>query len=213
MLVLPQACLVVLLTPKTGSQSLAAALAPHALPVLPGIRGRHIGSADYARNHAAAITGILGARPRTLAVMRDPLDRLGSWFRYRTRDGLADPSMATSGLSFADFIAATLDPDPPGFARIGRQDRFLGVAGQGPPVDLIADFARLGRLEAFLSEATGVPIRLPHRNASPGEPPDLDLPVGLADRLRMARTGEFALYDRVAAAGLLDTAALSSSAR
>jgi hypothetical protein len=212
-LVLPQARLVVLLTPKTGSQSLAEALAPHALPPAPGVRGRHVGAADYARDHAARIADALGVNPRTLAVMRAPLDRLGSWFRYRSRDGLADPAKATAGLTFADFIAATLDPDPPTFARIGRQDRFLGIAGQGPPVDLIADFAQMDRLEAFLTDALGVSVRLPHRNASPGDPPDLTLPGGLMARLHSDRAGEFALYDRVAAAGLLDLGALSSSAR
>jgi hypothetical protein len=209
-LVLPQARLVVLLTPKTGSQSLAEALAPHALP---GFTGRHIGAAEYARDHAAEIARRLGAPPRTLAVMRAPLDRLGSWFRYRSRAGIADPAKATAGLTFAGFIAATLDPDPPPFARIGRQDRFLGVAGPGPAVDLIADYARLDRLEGWLSDRLGATVRLPRRNASPGDPPDLTLPADLANRLRAARTGEFALYDAVAAAGLLDTTTLSSSAR
>jgi hypothetical protein len=209
-LVLPRARLVILLTPKTGSQSLAEALAPHALP---GFSGRHIGAAEYARGHAADIARQLGAPPRTLAVMRAPLDRLGSWFRYRSRDSIADPAKATAGLSFAGFIAATLDPDPPPFARIGRQDRFLGVTGSGPAVDLIADYARLDGLEGWLSDALGATVRLPRRNASPGAPPDLTLPDDLMARLRAARAGEFAVYDRVAAAGLLDTACLSSSAR
>jgi hypothetical protein len=217
-LVLPQARLVVLLTPKTGSQSLAHALAPHALdpgalPMVTGAEGRHVGAAAYARHHAAQVADLLGEAPRTLAVMRAPLDRLGSWFRYRTRPGIADPARATTGMTFADFIAATLAPDPPPFARIGRQDRFLGVAGQGPPVDLIADYAQLHRLAAFLSGALGVPLRLPRHNASPGDPPDLSLLPDLSARLRADRAGEWALYDRVTAAGMLDTATLSSSAR
>jgi len=212
-LVLAQARLVVLLTPKTGSQSLAAALAPHALPAGPGVKGRHIGATRYARDHAAAIAEALGELPRTLAVMRAPVDRLGSWFRYRARQGVADPAKMTAGLSFAEFVAATLEANPPSFARIGRQDQFLGLAGQGPPVDLIVDFARMDLLEAHLSDALGLPVRLPHRNVSPGDPPDLTLPLDLIDRFRAARSGEFALYDRVSASGLLETAVLSSSAR
>ncbi len=213
MLLLPRARLVVLLTPKTGSQSLAGALAAHALPSPSGTRGRHIGAAEFARHHAAWAEAELGATPRTLAVMRAPLDRLGSWYRYRRRAGLADPARATAGLSFSDFVAATIAPDPPEFARIGQQDRFLGLAGQGPPTDLIADYAQLDRLAAFLADALGAPVRLPRRNVSPGDPPDLALPDDLLARVRAARAGEFALYDRVAAAGILDTGPLSSSGR
>jgi hypothetical protein len=204
MLVIEEAGLVFLANPKTATQAIRAALAPHARATPPEMRGRHINAAGYARRWACPLTSALGHPPRTFAVIRAPLERMGSWFRYRSRPEIDGHENSTRGLAFADFAEALMLPDPPPYARIGRQDRFLGMDGtHGPPVDLVFDHARLDLLEAFLSAEIGHPIRFARRNASPGRPEDLTLPPGVETRLRQHYAGEFALYDRVASAGML----------
>ncbi len=206
MLVLRKAKLVFLANPKTATQSLRAMLAPYAKATPDETGDKHINAQIYGRKWARRVAARIGAEPETFAVMREPLDHLGSWYRYRQRDALRGHENSTHGLGFAAFVEARLSDDPPPFARIGRQDRFLGFLDSGPPVTHIFDYAQLNLLIRFLSDRLGVAMRLPHRNASPGAAPQaLALPDDLAARLRALHAAEFALYDRVRQAGRLHT--------
>ncbi|MBN2631435.1 MAG: gamma-glutamyl kinase [Rhodobacteraceae bacterium] len=206
MLVLKKAKLVFLANPKTATQSLRAMLEPYAKATPDQTGDKHINAQIYGRKWARRVAARIGAEPETFAVMREPLDHLGSWYRYRQRDALRGHENSTHGMTFAAFVEARLSDDPPPFARIGRQDRFLGFLDSGPPVTHIFDYAQLDLLIGFLSDRLGVAMRLPHRNASPAAAPQaLTLPEELAARLRALHAAEFALYDRVRQAGQLHT--------
>lgn len=209
MLVLEKAGLVFLANPKTATQALRAMLARHAIPVPGNTGGRHVNARLYARRWAHRVTEAIGRPAETVAVMREPLAHLESWYRYRQRPALRGHENATHGLSFAEFIEALLSPDPPPFARIGRQDRFLGFLEEDvPPVDYIFDFDRLDLLVLFLSDRLGTYLTLPVRNVSPpADPALLDLPPELLARLKQAHASEFDLYERVADMGVLETRA------
>jgi hypothetical protein len=205
-LVLEKARLVFLANPKTATQSLRAVLAPFALATPAETAHKHINAQIYGRKWSRKIRSSLGGQVETFAVMRAPLDHLGSWFRYRQRAALRGHENSTYGMTFPEFVEARLSPDPPPFARIGRQDRFLGFLNGGPPVNHIFDYADLDQLLTFLSARLGTRLELPHRNASPvAEAAALTLPAPLLARLRSAHATEFALYDRVRESGLLST--------
>lgn len=208
MLVLEQARLVFLANPKTATQSLRAMLAPFAQATPDETGHKHINAQIYGRKWAGPIRRSLGPGFETFAVMRAPMEHLGSWFRYRQRDALRGHENSTHGLTFAEFVAARLSDDPPPFARIGRQDRFLGFLDGGLPVNYIFDYADLDRLLDFLSTRFGVRFELPHRNASPtADAAALTLPDDLLARYHSAHATEFALYDRVRKSGMLHTPA------
>ncbi|MDO8881726.1 MAG: gamma-glutamyl kinase [Pseudotabrizicola sp.] len=213
MLVLEKARLVFLANPKTATQSLRAVLAPFAQATPSDTGHKHINAQIYHRKWAARIRRNLGGPVETFSVMRAPMDHLGSWYRYRQRDALRGHENSTHGLSFAEFVEARLADDPPPFARIGRQDRFLGFLNGGTPVNYIFDYADLDRLLAFLSARLGSSLELPHRNASPiADAQTLILPDALSARLSSAHATEFALYDRVRKGGLLHTPAAPGGA-
>lgn len=208
MLVLKKARLVFLANPKTATQSLRAMLAPHARATPPDTGDKHINAALYARRWSARITRRIGAEPETFAVMREPLEHLGSWYRYRQRDALRGHENSTHGISFEDFVRARLQDDPPAFARIGRQDRFMGFFNGGPPVRYIFDYARLDLLILFLSERLDADLALPTRNVSPRiDAGALFLPESLMAELKQAYAGEFSLYQQVSDHGVLETPA------
>ncbi|RGP37166.1 gamma-glutamyl kinase [Pseudotabrizicola alkalilacus] len=208
MLVLEQARLVFLSNPKTATQSLRAVLDPFAQATPANTGHKHINAQIYGRKWAGPIRRSCGAGFETFAVMREPMEQLGSWFRYRQRDAIRGHENSTHGLSFAEFVEARLSDDPPPFARIGRQDRFLGFLNSGPPVNYIFDYAALDRLLAFLSLRLGTRLSLPHRNVSPAaDAADLSLPEDLLARYHSAHATEFALYDRVRQSGMLHTPA------
>ncbi len=206
MLFLKAAGLVYLANPKTATQSIRAMLGPYAGATPEETKHKHVNAIAYGRKWAPKLTRMLGAPPQTVAVMREPLAHLGSWFRYRQRDDLVGHENSTRDIDFATFIQATLSDDPPPFARIGRQDRFLGFLDGGPPVNHIFDYDRLDLLMAFLSGQLGTTLSLPLRNVSPtADTAALTLPVDVEQALRTARAAEFALHARVAATGHLVT--------
>lgn len=208
MLVLKKARLVFLANPKTATQALRAMLAPHARATPNDTGDRHINASIYARRWAARISRRIGVEPETFAVMREPLEHLGSWYRYRQRDALKGHENSTLGISFEDFVRARLQDDPPAFARIGRQDRFMGFLNGGPPVRFIFDYARLDLLVLFLSERLETDLVLPTRNVSPRiDGQALHLPKDLLARLKDVHAGEFALYQKVSDTGVLETPA------
>lgn len=206
MLVLKKAGLVFLANPKTATQSLRAMLAPYAKATPDDTGDKHINASIYARRWAGRIAKRIGTVPETFAVMREPLEHLGSWYRYRQRDALKGHENSTHGISFEEFVRARLSDDPPPFARIGRQDRFMGFLNGGPPVNYIFDYARLDLLVLFLSERLGTDLALPTRNVSPtAASGGLMLPESLMAALKEAHAGEFALYEQVSDQGVLET--------
>lgn len=201
--------LIVLETPKTGSLALRAMLEPYTLPVSDEAP-RHIGHTGYLRNHAARLTETFGNKLETIAVVREPLSRMKSWYRYRMRERVAHLPVSTKGMRFADFMMAYLEETPPTFANVGRQDRFLGWNGREARVDHVFDYRRLDLLEAFFSDRIGTPLRLPARNVTPKTKPlDYSLSKAVTTQFQTQNAEEFALYAAVSAEGYLKRPGLS----
>ncbi|KIT17175.1 hypothetical protein [Jannaschia aquimarina] len=163
MLIFWKARLVVLSVPKTGTTSLEAAFGPYADAVIRHPTGlKHM---NVRRWHAqlAPLFEQRGKRPlRTMAVMREPVDWLGSWWRYRSREALDGSENSTAGISFDDFVDAYMQEEPPRFAAIGSQARFLDGG-----VDHLFPFGRLNDAITFLSTETGATPTVERLNTSP----------------------------------------------
>lgn len=206
MLVLGLQRLVVLETPKTGSLALRAMLEPYALPpyALPLTEeaARHIGHRGYMLKHAAPLEQAFGGPLQTMAVVRAPLVRMQSWYRYRMRPKVAHLKVSTRGISFQEFLLAYLDGTNPEMANVGRQDRFVGWNGREARVDHLFDYDRLDLLEAFLSERLGDTLVLPVRNMSPQDDAvDYTLSDAVLARYHAENAEEFALHTAVAEVG------------
>ncbi|MEM1100774.1 MAG: sulfotransferase family 2 domain-containing protein [Pseudomonadota bacterium] len=191
--------LVVFSIPRTASTSLHEALRRHAdLEVKSPPKDKHMNVRRFerwcARTHPEA------ADYTRVAVMREPLSRLASWYRYRRRAAVSGTPSSTENLSFDEFIELGLTSTAPQAASIGNQHRFLTREDGVLAVDEIFCLERRDVLLAYLEARFG-PVRLKHRNAAPLELLDLD-PAREA-RLRAARAAEFALFERVAATGRL----------
>ncbi|GIT92253.1 gamma-glutamyl kinase [Jannaschia pagri] len=180
---------VLLAVPKTGTTALEDALAPlsdAAIVNPPGLK--HCGVAKY-RRELAPFFEQKGRRPLELvAVMREPVDWLGSWFRYRSRPQLDGQQNSTKGLTFDEFVEAYLQDPQPDFAKVGSQARFL----QGGVTHLFRH-DRPADLTAFLSDRLGPLPDIPRMNVSP--PGDLGLSARLHARLREENAEDFALWD------------------
>ncbi|MDW4547803.1 sulfotransferase family 2 domain-containing protein [Defluviimonas sp. D31] len=193
MLVFWKQRLVYLATPKTGSTAIEAALESLASVVIqrpPELK--HTSAHRYWRFLAPYLQLAAEEDFQVVAVMREPLDWLGSWYRYRQRDNGPSPERSTAGITFNDFIEAYLRDPQPEFARVGRQSRFL-VPQKGPGVDRIFRYDDMPGFVGFLEDRLDCEINLPRLMVSP--PGSLDLDSELESRLREEHQHDFSLYN------------------
>lgn len=185
--------LVILATPKTGSTAIQAALESLATmavqrpPVL-----KHTSVARYHRFMGPYLEAASGAPFTVVALMREPRDWLGSWFRYRQREDIPDQARATTGMSFDAFVRDwCADPQPP-HAAVGSQARFLAPKG-GKGLDHLFRYEEIDQFVAFLEDRLDCEIILPRLNVSPHAA--LDLAPQTEATLRRAAARDFALYE------------------
>lgn len=200
MLVFWEQRLVFLATPKTGSTALAAALESLAAvsiqrpPALKHTSARrfHRFVAPYLR------TASKDENWAVVALMREPRDWLGSWYRYRMREGQRALEKSTKDLTFDDFVRAWCHSPQPEFANVGSQAQFLRAGPYGG-VDHLFRYEDIGSLVAFLEERLDCEIVLPRLNVSP-EGETLLTPETEA-KLHEAAAEDFALYQRLCERG------------
>ena len=105
MLLFWKAKLVLLAVPKTGTTALEAALLAHAdTAILNPPEKKHLTARRW-RNQLAPFFENRGTRQiETMAIIREPRDWLGSWYRYRARPEISGSASSTAGMDFAQFV-------------------------------------------------------------------------------------------------------------
>lgn len=200
MLVFSKHKLVFLSVPKTGSTAYQAALAPLASMVIsdpPELK--HAPVFRYNRFFRPALEKFIGPDLALLAVMREPVSWLGSWYRYRQRDFLDGHPNSTKGRSFDEFVLAYLQDNPPPFATVGSQAKFLEPQRNGTVVSHLFRYEDQAGLQAFLKSRLNCDVTPERRNASPPEP--LELSRQTETRLRRKYAQDFMLYSGIGADG------------
>lgn len=185
--------LVFLATPKAGSTAVEAALDSLASVAVerPAIL-KHIDIGGFDRHIRPWLEDVAdGDAFTTVALMREPVDWLRSWYRFRLRDDAEDPDHAMRGLSFEDFARAWLDPRSPDVTHVGRQSDFLTGPG-GARVDRIFRYEEIETFTHFLEDRLDCVISLPRVNV----PPSVDVALNPATEaaLRAALAADIALY-------------------
>ncbi len=194
MLVFWEARLAFLATPKTGSTAIAAALESLAAvsvqrpPVL-----KHTSVHRFRRFVGPYLEAASKADWTLVALMREPRDWLGSWYRFRQREE-TDPKNSTRGLSFDDFVRAWCSDPRPAFADVGSQERFLRPR-QGQGVDQLFRYEEIDTFVHFLEDRLDCEITLPRLNVSPAGLTDLATETEAL--LHQVAAADFALYDRL----------------
>lgn len=192
MLVFWKPKLVLLATPKTASTAIEQALESLATVAMRRPDAlKHTDVRRYQAFVAPYLSASAGQAFTVAALMREPRDWLGSWFRSRQREEEPEET-STRGLSFDDFVQAHCRDVPPPFADVGSQAAFLAPAGL-PPVDHAFRYEALDALVQFLEERLDCEIHLPRLVVSPQA--DMDLTPATHALLRNLRSQDFALYD------------------
>lgn len=187
-----------LATPKTGTTAVEMALKPRAEIVFSKNR-KHITALRYANKIAPFLEDTFGVRPASVAVMREPVDQIRSWYKYRSQKRLDGTNLSTKDISFDQFVREVVSDKPPERAQIGRQFNFLTDGKTQVMADHIFAYAAQEMFLMFLSEHLQHPVEIAPKNVSPLiDGPLSDETMAL---LREVRAEDFMLYDEVMAQG------------
>lgn len=198
MLVFAKEQLVILAVPKTGTSALSAALAPRAAMVLRGPSSmKHAPLRRYHRFLRSFVDQSLNQPPEIMAIIREPVDWLGSWYRYRLRDALQGHENSTLGISFDDFVLEYCKGRPAPFAKLGSQSKFVRLNDGQIGVDHLFRYEAQDRITTFLENRFGGPLDLPRKNVSPQMA--LTLSPDVKARLLEKRPEEFGIWEQAQA--------------
>ena len=197
MMVFYKARLAFLSVPKTGTTAQQIALREHAdLIISEPPELKHAPVFRYNRFIRPMFKQVMDAELEILAVMREPVDWLGSWWRYRQRPFMEGRPNATHGISFDDFVRAYMKGKRPGFADVGSQERFLRKQDNGVGPAHLFRYDDSAGLRAFLEARLDRTIAFERHNESPAIAAQLSPDVEA--QLRDKCAAEFTLYDSIA---------------
>lgn len=195
MLVFWKARLVLLAVPKTGTSAYEAALGPYAsMSVLDPPELKHAPVYRYNRFFRPMFEKMGVEHMELMAVVREPVSWLGSWYRYRQRDFLDGRPTSTRGLSFDQFVEAYTRGERPPYANVGSQAKFVEPRPNGTEVSHLFRYENQAAITAFLEERLGLRLDLPRENVSPRA--DLALSAELEAQLRRKCAADFELWER-----------------
>lgn len=175
--------LVFLATPKAGSSAVAMALESLAAASIQRPAAlKHTDWATYRHFVGPWLTAQTGETFSTVALMREPVEWLRSWYRFKLRDDPDDPDHRMDGVSFADFAAEYGCPDGAARRGIGSQSGFL----QDPygQVEQIFRYENMSAFIEFLEDRLDCAIELPRTNV----PPAVDVDLTAEDEAALRRT-------------------------
>jgi hypothetical protein len=182
--------------PKTGTTAYETALAPRADMVIsepPMLK--HAPVYRYNRFIRPMFLKVCDAELELMAVMREPVSWLGSWYRYRRRPFMQGKPNATFDVSFDEFVLAYMKGKKPGFADVGSQSNFMASQPNGTGITHYFKYENQDRLKSFLEDRLDVKLDLKPENVSPRM--DLHLSQDVEQRLRRKFEQEFELYDSI----------------
>jgi hypothetical protein len=174
MLLAPSHGFVFIAIPKTGTSAIETAFRPYAQVAPQGIPAiKHTTYVEFQRflQPFLANKGFPRDSYEVVCVFREPIDWLSSWWRYRSREKLADPSSPrhhryTGDVSFEQFARAYLE----GNNGESRQSRFVRARRGHAEVDRIFRYDRLDLLVDYLCEKIGEDVQVGIKNVSPERP-------------------------------------------
>lgn len=186
--------LVILAVPKTGTSALAQVLGPQAdIVVSDPPELKHAPVYRYNRFFRPMFEKACGEKNLELmAIMREPVSWLGSWYRYRQRPFLDGKPTSTKGMSFDEFVGEYVKDDRRAFANVGSQAKFLEPRPNGTKIAHLFRYEDFSSAVDFLEQRLNRTIELPQVNVSTAQ--DLTLSKHIQAALHDACQADFELY-------------------
>lgn len=196
MLIFLKEKLVFFATPKTASTSIETTLGNLCeirLSKHPSVK--HTPYRKYKRLLEPFVSTVMDGEPDRVASFREPLDWLGSWYRYRSRKELHGTSNSTHNISFDQFVEGYLQDKQPSFARVGSQAKFVSSKDDTMGMTHLFRYDQMNQMVSFLESRLKKQIKLPKTNISPKA--ELSLSPALLKELQDTYARDFEIYDTI----------------
>ena len=196
MLIFIKEKLVFFATPKTASTSIETTLGNLCevrLSKHPSVK--HTPYRKYKRLLEPFVQTVIPEEPDCIAAFREPLDWLGSWYRYRARTELIGKPNSTRDITFDQFIEGYLQDNQPTYARVGNQAKFVSDKNDKVGMTYLFKYDQMHTMVRFLSERLKKQIALPKTNISPKM--ELSLSPELQRELKNAYRTDFEIYETI----------------
>jgi len=181
---------------KTASTSIEAQLAPFCDIVFTGPpKVKHMQARRFERFLRPYLKTIGKEDVQTTCLFREPVDWLGSWFRYRRRAELTGKPKSTADISFEEFVLEYMSDAPEPFAQVGRQSNFIGGSDGSVAVDLLFRYEDFERFSQFVSDLFGENFTFPQLNTSPKL--DLELPSDTKRKIVEHLRKDYEIYESI----------------
>ena len=163
---------------------------------------KHINAQVFSESILAAHQKLVpSSNIESFCLIREPLEWIESWYRFRTRDQLKDPRHPnhknyTGNISYNDFIKEYISEGKrKSFANLRTQYKFLSLNNGQIGVDHIIPMDRLDLVTNLLSEKLEQKIKIRKKNVSPRVPVPLER--GIEEKLRQYLAKDIAVYEFV----------------
>lgn len=188
--------------PKCASTSIEEAISSYCsinFSVHPALK--HINAKNF-RKYVLSYHNLLipDKKIETFCLIREPVDWVYSWYRFRTRDDLKNPAHPnhnnyTGNISFAQFINDLVDKKDVPYVNIGSQSQFIKLDNGSIGIDNIFPIERMDLVRNFLSKKIGKEINIPVRNVAP----KIDFNVSQSDlyKLKEIYISDIDLYNNI----------------
>lgn len=195
MLISLKSNLAFLAMPKTGSTAIEAAIGPMCEIRFEGHpRVKHMNARRFERHMRPYLSGIGHGEIETFCLMREPIDWLSSWWRYRQRPQINGEPQSTKNMTFSQFARRYMEGDAK-VSTIGSQARFVTDGSGVPIVHRLFRYEDFAAVEALLRSRFPKLPPLERVNVSPAASPDLTEAQRAALKAHLAP--EYAIYQSI----------------
>lgn len=194
MLVFWKQKLVFLAVPKTGTSAIEEVLGPVAdMRITNPPLFKHMPLVRFNVYIKPFILENFDVKIETVAVVRNPIDWLGSWYKYRSRADLVGHANSAADINFDTFVEGYLKNKKPAYSDVGSQAIFVSRHNGPIGVTHLFQYEQMDKLVSFLENRLDLKIELPLVNASPKR--EFSLSPKMEERLRRKRSVEFDAWE------------------
>lgn len=183
--------------PKCASTSIEKALDPYSqLSTYGDVDLKHTNYKRYSK----FIQPFVQKNLETVCLMREPISRLHSWYKFRSRDKIKDPKHKfhrnyCGHITFQDYIEDYLSDTPSSYADVGFQKDFLLGKDGEVAVDKIFKYENIEKIIEYIEQKIGKRLEIPMLNISASI--DYNLDSELEIRLKEFLKSDYEIYNEL----------------